>query len=166
MVNMLNKYLPEREQLKQITAAAMGSWRGAHGAKYDIKPAIAAYRDYIDGFSGRSGDERARVWGHIVGDAQKGYPAWLVQEYCRADKHMDRTDEDIATELQMNRKACKYNGQVRGVDWWFTEVHGVQKENKISAGRGQCCTPTRWEAPRARHFRCGWRKQTLIAQKG
>jgi len=23
-----------------------------------------------------------------------------------------------------------------GVDWWFTELHGAQKENKFSAGRG------------------------------
>ncbi len=120
MWKMIQKYLPEEQQREQFEV--LETKGTSHGKHFSLQPLIGALQVYVDNAEKVwKYDQRAtNHWCKVVGGAQRGVPAHVVNEYCREDRSFDPCP--AFTEEKLPRiRTSKY---FPGVGEWFTAQSG------------------------------------------
>ena len=104
MWTMIKKYLPREAQAEQLqTLEAKGT---AHGKHFSLQPLTGALQTYVDNaekvwkYNQRAEDH----WCKVVGGAQKGLPAHVVNEYCRGDRPFEPCPQEWEAKLPRTRE--------------------------------------------------------------
>ncbi len=89
MWKMIQKYLPAEQQREQFEV--LETKGTSHGKHFSLQPLIGALQVYVDNAAKVwNYDQRAtNHWCKVVGGAQRGVPAHVVNEYCREDRSFD-----------------------------------------------------------------------------
>jgi serine/threonine protein kinase len=116
MWKMIQKYLPEDQQREQFEV--LETKGTAHGKHFSFQPLIGALQVYVDNaekvwkYDQRASDH----WCKVVGGAQRGVPAHVVNEYCREDRSFDPCPAFTEEKLPRIRTSQYFPGSGD----WFT----------------------------------------------
>ena len=121
MWKMIQKYLPEEQQREQFEG--LETKGTLHGKHFSFEPLIGALQVYVDNAKEVwKYDQRARDhWCKVVGGAQRGVPAHVVNEYCREDRSFDPCPAFTEEKLPRIRTFKYFPG---GGEWFTAESGG------------------------------------------
>lgn len=129
MWKMLLKYLPEEEATRQLLR--LESKGTEHGRHFSFNPIVLAINTYVENAKTVwNYDHSAQYqWCKVIGQIQKTFPAFVVNEYCREDRSFVPQPDFKEEKLPRTRKLFSFSKEEDRE--WFTAKIALESKGFI-----------------------------------